>query len=172
MGIIYVTSFQQAESVFKRFSPKTIISLISPNSTQPEFNITLDQKWSIFRCLDIEVSEEGAPDKELIENLINLGQRHNISEDMLIHCHRGMHRSTAAALIILASINRARNSSELAKFFTDNLPYALPNQLMLELYDRQKQTNGSLWESLYGKGLITSTPPMRIIGKLPTLIPS
>jgi predicted protein tyrosine phosphatase len=76
------------------------------------------------------------PDESLIERLLGFGRDVEVAGDLahlLIHCHAGVSRSTAAATLLLAQENPGRSAADIVTEVGELRPRAWPNLLMLEL---------------------------------------
>ncbi len=123
-----------------------IISCLDPQASEPECLSKLDRrKREILRFDDLIDHADGkqAPSLENISQLIQVGRSEH--EKLLIHCHQGISRSTAGAMIILASRYPDR-VEELSDFVLNSRSCPWPNSLMLELADDELGLGGQLSE--------------------------
>lgn len=116
-----------------------VISFLDPELPEPESLHGLKADWRVtFRMHDIIAPEAGQemPTREDVERLLEAGQE-LLGEDinhLLIHCHMGTSRSTAAAAIILAQHNPGGEAEALAHIRRIRRP-SWPNSLMLRFAD-------------------------------------
>lgn len=116
-----------------------VISFLDPELPEPESLHGLKAEWRVtFRMHDIIAPEAGQelPTRADVERLLEVGHElHEMEiEHLLIHCHMGTSRSTAAAAIILAQHNPGREAEALAHIRRIRQP-SWPNSLMLRLAD-------------------------------------
>jgi predicted protein tyrosine phosphatase len=147
---ITVASFISAESILRNYCPQKIISLIDVGSPLPEF--LLDNKvqsWSVLRCNDVTGSMEGgAPGKNLVVELFNAFLSWNGVDDVLFHCHQGVSRSSAAALLFLAIQNKHHTADNIMRHLRVSMPWADPNELIVDIGEKYIQIEDSLWRAL------------------------
>jgi predicted protein tyrosine phosphatase len=78
-------------------------------------------------------SKEIMPTKDHIKRLINWAQQVNSIDGMLIHCHAGISRSTAAGVIVLCTLDT--NPVKAIECVQSIRPQLFPNSLMIEYAD-------------------------------------
>lgn len=145
-----------------------VVSLIDPDWPDITAFETFDtHERIIFRCHDIIDPLPGMtpPGEELVRDVLEVGK--NISESsangeevrLLIHCRKGVSRSSAAMLSVLCQIYR----DEPVKTLYDRLrlirPQAWPNSVMVGFIDDQLGYQGALLEGLcphYGLRLLAN----------------
>lgn len=115
------------------------ISLIDPDLAAPESWKTLGHRWHrVFRLHDVIAEEDGftAPTRGDIEALLEAGRelRDEPVEHLLVHCHMGVSRSTAAAAIILSQEYPGREEDIFAHIAAIRRP-CWPNSRMLAIAD-------------------------------------
>jgi len=98
------------------------------------------------------------PSEEHVKEIIDFGRA---LEDghLLVHCHMGISRSTAAMLIVLAVHSDPTQADEIERLVHEARPIACPNDVMLEIADELLGWGGKLaamggWkerESVYGR---------------------
>ena len=71
------------------------------------------------------------------------GQAH-----LLVHCHMGISRSTAAALLLLAEASPHRSATDMMAEIADVRSKAWPNLRMIEIGDAMLGLNGSLVDAV------------------------
>jgi predicted protein tyrosine phosphatase len=67
---------------------------------------------------------------------------------LLVHCHRGISRSTAATAMLLAQLNPKRNEGAVFDRLLEIRPQAWPNSRMIELADELMARGGRLKAAL------------------------
>jgi predicted protein tyrosine phosphatase len=87
-----------------------------------------------------------APEKEHVERLLAFGRGlTNISSGhLLVHCHMGISRSSAATFLLLAQARPDRAGTELLAEIARIRPHAWPNLRMVELGDAMMTRDGEL----------------------------
>jgi predicted protein tyrosine phosphatase len=87
-----------------------------------------------FDDTDNPDSNEIVPTKAHILHLINWAQQVNSIDGMLIHCHAGISRSTAAGIIVLCTLDT--NPVKAIECVQSVRPQLRPNSLMIEYADQ------------------------------------
>ena len=74
-----------------------------------------------------------APTAEDVEAILAFGKNLSMTDNVLVHCHAGVSRSTAAAALILLQAYPEKSAIEIFERILRIRPIAVPNQLILEL---------------------------------------
>ncbi len=98
---------------------------------EPLPGVILPERWDVDLLL--------AFGREVIDH-----REHATGSHLLIHCHAGVSRSTAAAILILAQRNADRPADEAVLGMARLRPHAWPNLRMLELGDAALGRNGEI----------------------------
>ncbi|WP_428425500.1 tyrosine phosphatase family protein [Pararhizobium sp.] len=103
------------------------------------------------------------PQSGHVNEIIRLGESLKLrtadaeSGHFLVHCHKGVSRSTAAMLTLLATGNPQEDSESLFRRLAEIRPQAWPSSLMVRLADEQLDRGGSLIAALrrhYGRQIV------------------
>jgi predicted protein tyrosine phosphatase len=103
-----------------------------------------------------------------IERLLAFGERvhaaGSAARHVLIHCHAGISRSTAAAAVLMAQFNQGRETEAFLSLL-DIRAHAWPNTRVVEMADRLLARNGALLDGLaaYRRALLERKPQLRQI---------
>ena len=99
----------------------------------------------VFSDIDCEVDDDIAPCREDVEKIVAFANVVRRSQGTtLVHCEAGISRSTAAALIVLATIARRGREADAVAELLRILPHAIPNDLMVRLADEVLGCGGQL----------------------------
>jgi predicted protein tyrosine phosphatase len=139
-----------------------VISLLDPDHPDVEAlaEHSVDRR-TILRFHDIIEPAEGrtAPSVEhmatIVDKARHLGQG-DAEGKLLIHCHMGVSRSTAAMLAVLATIRPEASGEDLFVELAMIRPQAWPNSLMIRMTDELLSRGGDLTSALrrhYGRQL-------------------
>jgi predicted protein tyrosine phosphatase len=96
------------------------------------------------------------PNAEHVEAILNFGHamadEASVRKDphLLVHCHMGVSRSTAAMAILMAQSGQAESEEWIFSRLIELRPQAWPNSLMIELADEQLNRKGRLTYALGG----------------------
>jgi len=117
-----------------------VLSILDPGWPGPDaFNAFDPHQRLELRFHDVIDVQPGyiPPDQQDIERLLGFGEELTRGRDnhLLVHCHAGVSRSTAAAILILAQTRPDRPAEEALHAVVRQRPRAWPNLRILELGD-------------------------------------
>jgi predicted protein tyrosine phosphatase len=129
-----------------------VLSILDPGWPEPaplnDFEINRRLR---LRFHDVIEAQPGwiAPERWDIELLLAFGRDLAASADthLLIHCHAGVSRSTAAAILVLAQTRPDRPADEALREVVRLRPRAWPNLRILELGDEILGRRGEIIEA-------------------------
>lgn len=134
--MILVCPGRHAEALAAGRRPSHIVSLASPDAELPAF-AGLAAERIVLRFHDIAEPREGLipPDAALIERLLDFAAGWTGETPLLIHCHAGVSRSTAAAYAVACARSAPGAEAGLANRLRELSPSATPNALIVALAD-------------------------------------
>jgi predicted protein tyrosine phosphatase len=94
---------------------------------------------------------------EIIQFAEHLKSSGTVDGHVLVHCHKGISRSTAAMLTLMAAGSPEEDSESLFARLSEIRPQAWPSSLMVRLADEQLDRGGSLVAALrrhYGRQIV------------------
>jgi predicted protein tyrosine phosphatase len=124
-----------------------VLSILDPDWPDPAAFRVFDPHFrATFRFHD---AIEPGPDILLpqrgdVEAILTFGRDAAEAGGLLIHCHAGISRSTAATLMILAQAHPREREDELAERLLQNRPQAWPNSRMITFADELLDRHGRL----------------------------
>jgi predicted protein tyrosine phosphatase len=129
-----------------------ILSILDPGWPEPEPLNTFEVSRRLkLRFHDVIDPRSGwiAPEPWDVELLLAFGRDLTASRDthLLIHCHAGVSRSTAAAILVMAQTSPDRAANELLQEVVRRRPRAWPNLRILELGDEILGRRGEIVEA-------------------------
>ncbi|HYN38991.1 MAG TPA: protein-tyrosine-phosphatase [Rhodospirillales bacterium] len=129
-----------------------VVSILDPVWPDPaEFDSWQAHRRVVWRFDDVVEANSGysAPTRGDVEAIIALGLElaAEPATHLLIHCHAGVSRSTATAVILMAQHNPGREADVFAEL-TRVRPRSWPNALMLKFADEQLGRSGALVDAL------------------------
>lgn len=142
-----------------------VLSILDPDHPDPEAFGAYDRHHrTILRFHDIINPRDGwiMPQPEHVEAVLRFGDdvtqgRDALTEGhLLVHCHMGVSRSTAAMLTLMAQTNPGEDEDRLFERLAEIRSQAWPNSLMIAFADDMLSRNGRLVEALkrhYGRQL-------------------
>jgi len=126
-----------------------VLSILDPGWPEPEAFGAFDPHRRLeLRFHDVIEAEPGciAPENLDVQQLLTFGRDLTEARDthLLVHCHAGVSRSTAAAALILAQTRPDRPAEEALQAVVRQRPRAWPNLRILELGDALLERHGEI----------------------------
>jgi predicted protein tyrosine phosphatase len=142
-----------------------VLSIIDPYEPEPAvFTRFQPHRRQTLRFDDVMSRTPGvqAPEDHHVEALLAFGRAIDQAGDathLLIHCHAGVSRSTAAAALLMAQHNPGREADAFMALL-ELRAQAWPNTRMVAIADRLLGRNGALAEGLvaYRRALLNIRP--------------
>ena len=157
MARIGVCGLDDMPDVVERVRPGRLISLL-PDEYQPSTPRGLKSQDHLRVLIDdICLPRPGftAPAREHVEEIVRFLRASPLEASLVIHCHAGISRSTATALVALA-LDAPGREHEAAALLREAAPFALPNPLLVQLADGALERGGALLDALESIGDPTS----------------
>ncbi len=142
-----------------------VLSILDPDHPDPEaFGAYDPHHRTILRFHDIIQPIPGMilPAPSDVEAVLRFGDEVSAGRPapaeghLLVHCHMGVSRSTAAMLTLMAQSNPHESEDDLFERLAEIRPQAWPNSLMIGFADEFLERRGRLTEALrrhYGRQL-------------------
>jgi predicted protein tyrosine phosphatase len=155
-----------------------VLSILDPDHPDPEaFEAYDPHHRTILRFHDIINPIEGMilPQPEHVESVLRFGDEvaavkaERTEGHLLVHCHMGISRSTAAMLTLMAQTYPDENEDKLFEQLLEIRPQAWPNSLMIAFADELLSRKGRLVDGLrrhYGRQLQRQPELSRWMGEL------
>jgi predicted protein tyrosine phosphatase len=129
-----------------------VVSILDPAWPDPsDFQRYAPHRRVVFRFDDVVEVAFGytAPTRSDVAAILDLGRdlMDEPVEQLLIHCHAGVSRSTATAAILMAQSNPGREPEVFAELERVR-PRSWPNALMLRIADALLERDGALMAGL------------------------
>ena len=140
-----------------------VLSILDPNHPDPEAFGTYDPHHrTVLRFHDAINPAPGVilPEPEHVEAILRFGddlaqsRSERASGHLLVHCHMGVSRSTAAMLTLMAQVHPQETEDRLLERLAEIRPQAWPNSRMVGFADDLLSRDGRLTEALrqhYGR---------------------
>jgi predicted protein tyrosine phosphatase len=127
-----------------------VLTLVSPDAEA----LQVAAPRTLLRFNDIVEPRAGlvAPSPEQIATILALSGRLVRDATLLVHCHAGVSRSTAAAYMLACAAQPAGEEPVLAARLRALCPEATPNALMISLADEQLGRGGAMAHAIAGIG--------------------
>jgi predicted protein tyrosine phosphatase len=153
-----------SELTDQRERPVThVLSILDPDHPDPEaFEAYDPHHRTILRFHDIIKPVQGMilPEPEHVEAILRFGHEvadgrdERVEGHLLVHCHMGVSRSTAAMLTLMAQAEPEESEERLFARLVEIRPQAWPNSRMVAFADELLSRDGRLVEALrrhYGR---------------------
>lgn len=152
--MIHVTPLSRLEETLRLSGASHLLTLLSDGAV-----FSRPDGFGADRCLhltmhDIPEARDGytAPAPEHVEALLAFARRWDRAAPLVVHCHAGISRSTAAAYAIAAMLQPGRREEELALDLRRLSPMATPNPLIVAHADRLLGRQGRMIEAIRAIG--------------------
>lgn len=138
-------------SCFREASVTHVLSILDPGTPEPEdFGLYEAHERLTLRFHDIIEPQPAMvlPEQEHIDALLDFGAGLPAGEGvlghLLVHCHMGLSRSTAAMATLLAQAQPEASAEEIFDQILEIRPQAWPNSRMIRLVDARLGRQGEL----------------------------
>ncbi len=143
-----------------------VLSLVDPELPEMEhFEAYGSTRRLVLKMHDIIAPKPGLvlPEKSHMKSILEFGHlvetESNSFGSLLVHCHMGVSRSTAAMVAIMAQAHPEEDEDHIFETLRRIRPQAWPNSLMIQYADDQLDRDGKLTAALrrhYGIQLATT----------------
>jgi predicted protein tyrosine phosphatase len=139
---VLVCPARHVTSVLSATRVERIISLVSPGAAL-ELLAEDGPARDVLRFHDIDEARKGlvAPSRADVEAILQAAQE---VETLLIHCHAGISRSTAALLTVACWSQPSRSPNDIAMALRKASPQATPNRRIIGFADEILRCEGRL----------------------------
>jgi predicted protein tyrosine phosphatase len=151
--MIIVCPLHAASSLVVSRKASHAISLLSPETPFPQFNLLSDKRHLKLSLHDVTISAPGieAPRANDAQRLVDFIEEWDVTAPMLIHCWAGISRSTASAFTAMC-MKRDEPEDQLAWELREASASATPNLLLISHVDNILGRNGRMVEAIKAIG--------------------
>jgi predicted protein tyrosine phosphatase len=151
--MIHVSSLGALNSVTARLQSFDLLTLLSPDYPETDWREFTCERHLRLAFHDIVEPMPGltAPDRDLMQAVLDFGRRCEPQRALLIHCWAGISRSSAAAYAIACERNPGFER-DIAIELRRRSPSSTPNRLMVRLADDLLERNGRMVDAIDGIG--------------------
>lgn len=114
------------DSIYIEHSYSHIIRLLDPNVVKRN----TDKNCHVEHFFDMSVDSINSPKLEQIKSILDFSKNLKDNDTLLVHCHSGISRSTAIAILVL--IQHGYSIDHAFKYIHDQVPHMDPNELILK----------------------------------------
>ena len=154
--MIVICPLSRLEENLARHRPSHLVSMLSaeqmietPAPIAPERHLRLEVDNGPGAC----GADSLQGDRTQLEDLIAFVKGWDQREAMLIHCHAGVSRSTAAGFIALCALDPQTPEAVHAEALRQQSPFACPNERLVALGDDLLERDGRMLDALAEIGL-------------------
>jgi predicted protein tyrosine phosphatase len=153
MALIGVCGVDDMRAVVASVGAGRLISLL-PEEDQPRKPRAI-KRQDHLRVLIDDITEPSPgfvmPAREHVDEIVRFLRASPPEVPLVIHCHAGVSRSTATALVALA-LDAPGREREAAALLREMAPFAFPNELIVQLADEALERRGALVAALESIG--------------------
>ena len=151
---IYVCPLSRLPEMLHRYDPARVVSLLDPGSDFPKLGPVYVGRHLRLEFHDIHsyVEHLVAPSASHIELLFRFFKRWDPRDVMLIHCHAGLGRSTAAAFIAACYHNPDADEHAIAAQLRQASPHSRPNATLVRIADNALGRHGRMSAAIADTG--------------------
>ncbi|WP_404935094.1 tyrosine phosphatase family protein [Nitratireductor sp. L15S-10] len=152
--MLYVCPASHLAHMLEATGARHMISLTSSSEPPSLERIDTVPKRLHLAMHDITDQRPGliAPALEQIEALLDFARDWDWRSPMVVHCHAGISRSTAAAYVIASLFAREMDEFALARMLRERAPSATPNRRIVALGDRLLAREGRMIRAIHEIG--------------------
>ena len=152
-SMIHVSPLSALNSVTARLQSYDLLTLLSPDYPQIDWTDFACERHLRLAFHDIVEPMPGltAPDRDLMQAVLDFGRNSEHPRALLIHCWAGISRSSAAAYAMACDRNPGFER-DIAIELRRRSPSATPNRLMVRLADDLLERCGRMVEAIDGIG--------------------
>ncbi len=147
--MLIISSLAGAAEAYRERRPDRVISLLSEEEAAPSFP-GLDPQKRLLLYVDREscAATISRAASARAKEIIDFARAWDGKGDILIHCNRGISRSTAAAFIIMCIRESSTSELELMKRLRSVAPHADPCPLLINYADEILGRDGRMTDAL------------------------
>lgn len=136
-GAIYVCPLSRLSETLTASGARDVVTLATPGTPVVRPEGIAPGRHCVVGISDIAVPRDGhvLAAEEHVRQVLDVAQRWDRAEPLLIHCYAGISRSTAAAYIAVCALNPERDEDEIARTLRAVAPSATPNPRLVAVAD-------------------------------------
>lgn len=147
--MLIVSSLSGAADAFTRHRPARVVSLLSEEDTLPSFpGLAGDRHLKLYVVRESCAASIDEAARARARDLIDFVKAWDGAGDILIHCNRGVSRSTAAAFVVLCMLEPHSSEAALMKRLRAAAPHADPCPLLVTYADDILGREGRMAETV------------------------
>jgi predicted protein tyrosine phosphatase len=146
MPRLHVCSLSRVAETVRVTGARSLVTLINVDTLVARPAEIDPQRHLFIGMSDISEPLDGhiLPAEQHVRKLIDFAKSWNRNEPLVIHCHAGVSRSTAAAFIIACALAPSRPETEIADAIRRASHTATPNRRMVAIADAMLKRAGRM----------------------------
>ena len=154
--MLYICGLRTVAACAAQVHPRHLISITDPDTPAPVVPGLASAQHLTLAFHDVEVAPPGmvAPQQEHVERILAFAAGWDRQHPLLVHCHAGVSRSMAAAVMVQAVVMPGREA-EITRLLRQRAPHAFPNRRMIALADALLGRAGRLIAAVEAMGPAT-----------------
>jgi predicted protein tyrosine phosphatase len=146
MPRVHVCSLSRVAETVRATGARSLVTLINVDTLVSRPAEIDPQRHLFIGMSDITEPLDGhvVPAERHVEQLIDFAKSWDRNEPLVIHCHAGVSRSTAAAFIVACALAPSRPETEIAGAIRRASHTATPNRRMVAIADAMLRRNGRM----------------------------
>jgi len=147
--MIVVCPMSKVEECARAYAPTHAISMVDAGVRAPDIpGVPPERRLTLSVEVDPPASKEMAFARRRAERLIDFLKGWDGSTTLLIHCHKGLCRSPAAAFIALCAANPDKDEADLAHLVRAAAPCADPCRYIIAQADELLDRDGRMIDAI------------------------
>ncbi len=163
--MLIVSSLERAREACAEYNPAHIISILSDDEPRPTFaGIAPEDHLKLYMDCETGPTTHIETARARTEIIISSFQNWKISDDILIHCSKGVSRSMAVAFILQCMIQPDQSEQMIARDLRRIAPHADPCLFMVDHADSLLKREGRMFDA------VDDLPPCRTTIDAPVVL--
>src|SRR3990170_190751 len=133
--MIHVCSLARLQETVDETGARHVVTLLGKEVSvdRPARVTPANHLWLEMHDISFPIDGYLTPELEHIERLVAFVRRWDRAAPLVVHCHAGISRSTAAAFVSVCALHPHRDEHTVARALRRASPTALPNALIVTL---------------------------------------
>ncbi|MEM7423964.1 MAG: protein tyrosine phosphatase [Pseudomonadota bacterium] len=152
--MIYVTPLSRLDDTLRVSGARSLLTLLSIDAPFTPPQELAPGQWLRISMHDLAEPRHGfvAPSEAHVAEILDFGRAWDRRAPLIVHCHAGISRSTAAAYVIAAALQPDRDEAELARDLRKQSPSATPNPMIIAHADKLLDRDGRMVRAIAAIG--------------------
>ncbi|MEM9704911.1 MAG: protein tyrosine phosphatase [Pseudomonadota bacterium] len=147
--MLIVSSLNDVKAAFERHAPARVISLLSEDEEMPEFpGLGANAHLKLFAEHDSRAATMAQEAVDRVSAIIDFIGNWDGDGDLLVHCNRGVSRSTAVAYIVMCMLRADKDEATIAAELRTLAPHADPCLMLVSMADDLLDRDGRMIDAI------------------------